>query len=100
MRQAPSPPPPTPLLVCGPQRPACANLSGLPPGLLRASIRIRIDPLLQDRGGLEHHHATWRDRHFLAGLRVAADALPLLAHHERAERRKLYGLAPLEAIRD
>src|SRR6187402_1552744 len=30
MRQAPSPPPPTPLLVCGPQRPACANLSGCP----------------------------------------------------------------------
>src|SRR5262245_31902018 len=59
-----------------------------------------VDPLLQDRRRLEDHHPPRRDRHFLAGLRIAADALPFLAHDERAKRRKLHGLAPLEAIRD
>src|ERR1041385_3204259 len=67
---------------------------------LRLAPVARIDPLLEDRGRLEHHHAPRRDRDFLAGLGIAADALALLAHHKRAERGQLHGLAPFEAIRD
>src|ERR1043166_9270048 len=69
-------------------------------GLLALAVAAGIDALLEDRGRLEHHHATRRDRHFLAGLRIAPDALALLAHHERTERRQLHGLAAREAVRD
>jgi len=61
---------------------------------------ISVDALLEDRGRLEHHHAARRDRHFLGGLEIAPDPLALLAHHERAKRRKLHRLAALEAIGD
>src|SRR5690348_8254093 len=61
---------------------------------------LAIDPLLQDCRRLEHHHATRRDRHLGAGLRVAADALTFLAHHERAERREFDRLALLQAVGD
>ena len=45
---------------------------------------------------------TWRgrDRHLLAGLGIAADALALLAHHERTKRRQLDRFATLQAVRD
>src|SRR5882724_640206 len=104
MLQAPFPPPSTlysidavqkrlPSLDCGDKAPdRCV--------LLRASVGIRVDALLEDCRRLEHHHAPRRDRHFLAGLRVSPNALPLLAHDERAERRQFHGFAPLEAIRD
>src|SRR5262249_34296145 len=70
--------------------------------LLRlAAVRLVIvDTLLEDRRGFEHHHATRRDRHLGAGLRIAADTLAFLAYDERAERRELHRLAPLEAIGD
>src|SRR4051812_47277508 len=61
---------------------------------------LAVDPLLQNRRGLEHHHATRRDRYFGAGLRIASDPLTLLAHHERAERRQFYRLAFLQAVGD
>ena len=59
-----------------------------------------IDPLLKDRGRLERDDATGRDRHFLASPGIAADALAFLAHDEYAERRQLYFLATLQAVRD
>src|SRR5262245_37597559 len=59
-----------------------------------------IDALLEDGGRLEHHHPARRDRHFLAGLRVAADALALLAHHVRAERGELHRFAALKTVGD
>src|ERR1044072_163225 len=62
--------------------------------------RMTVDPLLQNRGWFEHHHATRRDRHFSTGLRVTSDTLTLLAHHERTERRQLHRLALLQAIGD
>src|SRR5207244_10286408 len=54
---------------------------------------VRIDPLLQNRGRLEHHHSPRRNRHFLASLGISADSLALLANHERAERRQFTGLS-------
>src|SRR5262245_17788209 len=60
-----------------------------------ADLGGAVDPLLEDGGGLEHHDPPRRDRHFLAGLGIAPDALALLAHHERAERGELHGLAAL-----
>src|SRR6185312_7730567 len=65
---------------------------------LRLAAGIGIDALLENRRRLEHHDTTRRDWHFLAGLRVTSDALPLLAHHERAERRQLHGLATLQTV--
>src|SRR5437879_4083793 len=61
---------------------------------------MTVDPLLQYRRRLEHHYATWRDRHFSTSLRITSDTLTLLAHHEGAERRQLHRLALLEAISD
>src|SRR5271167_1214198 len=59
---------------------------------------VTVDALLQDGRRLEHHHAARRDRHFGTGLRIAADPLALLAHHEGTKGRKLHRLALLEAI--
>src|SRR6202051_3111001 len=64
------------------------------------AVRLRIDSLLEDSRRLEHHDATRRDRHFLAGLGIAADALAFLAHHERAERRQLHRFATFKAVGD
>src|SRR6266700_451244 len=61
---------------------------------------MRIDAVLEDRGGLEHHHPPGRDRNFLASLGVAPDPLALPAHHEGAEGRKLHRLPAFEAIGD
>src|SRR5690348_11633319 len=70
-------------------------------GLRAAALgRVIVDTLLEDRRRLEHHHPPRRNRHFRASLRVASDALPLLAHHERAEGRQLHRLPPLETIGD
>src|ERR1700704_4373678 len=102
MRQAPFPPPPT-LTRLTRSKSACPRRTAeacFPCVLLRGSIRVGVDALFQDRGRLEHHHAARRDRNFLAGLRVTADSLTFFPHHERAERRQLHGLAPLEAVRD
>src|ERR1700722_14273473 len=70
------------------------------PSLLAAAVRFRIDSLLEDSRRLEHHDPARRDRHFLAGLGIAADALALLAHHERAERRQFHRFATFEAVGD
>src|SRR5258705_456173 len=102
MRQAPFPPPPT-LTRLTRSKSACPRRTAetrFPCVLLRGSVRIGVDALLQDRGRLEHHHAPRRNRNLFAGLRVAADSLTLFADHERAERRQLHGFAPFEAIRD
>src|SRR5437016_5077137 len=64
------------------------------------AFAARIDALLEDRRRLEHHHPARRDRHFLAGLGIAAHTLPLLAHDKRAERRQLHRLASLKAVGD
>src|SRR4051794_5140786 len=47
------------------------------------------DPVAHDLAGAERHHAPRCDRHFDAGLRIAADSLTLVAEDERAETRKL-----------
>src|SRR5262249_3042731 len=54
-------------------------------GLPLAARLVVVDALLEARRWLEHHHTARRDRHLGAGLRIAADTLALLAHHERAE---------------
>ena len=59
-----------------------------------------IDPLLEDVGRLEHDDAAGRYRRFLTGPGIAAHALAFLAHDKRAERRQLYRLATLQAVRD
>src|SRR5262245_21626591 len=65
-----------------------------------ALLAIGVDALLEDGRGLEDHDPPRRDRHFLAGLRIAADPLTLLAHHERPERGQLDRLAPFQTVRD
>src|SRR5699024_11184275 len=59
-----------------------------------------VDALLHDVAGAEDQHAPRRDGYFLAGLRVAADALALVANAERAERRQLHRVAALETRHD
>src|SRR3979411_2339506 len=56
---------------------------------------VAVDPLLQYRRWFEHHDTTGRNRHLGAGLRVTADTLAFLAHHERSERRQFHRLALL-----
>src|ERR1043166_4237150 len=102
MRQAPFPPPPTFTRLTR-SKSACPRRTAetrFPCVLLRGSVRIGVDALLEDRGWLEHHHAPRRNRNLFAGLRVAADSLTLFADHERAERRQFHGFPSLEAIRD
>src|SRR5690606_5821670 len=48
----------------------------------------------------EHQNLARSDGHLLAGLRIAADPLPLLANAERAERRQLHGVAAGETRRN
>src|SRR5579871_762711 len=64
----------------------------------RVVARIGIDALLENRRRLEHHDTARGNRHLLAGLRITPDPLSLLAHHERAERRQLYGIAALQTV--
>src|SRR6266436_9677207 len=65
-----------------------------------AATTVAVDSLLQYGGWLEHHHATRRNRDLGTGLRVAADALAFLAHHERSERRQFHRLTLLKAVGD
>src|SRR5215467_12001583 len=78
-----------------------------PPPLLQKSNELFefaavgiVDALLEDRGWLEHHDAPRRDRHFLAGLGIAPDALAFLAHHEGTKGRQFHRLASFKAIGD
>ena len=48
--------------------------------------------------GTKHQHPARADRHFLAGLWIAADALPLAPYGKAAERRNLHHLAALKRI--
>ena len=48
--------------------------------------------------GAEDEHPARADRHFLAGLRIAADPLALLPHRETAEGRNLDHLAAFERV--
>src|SRR5262245_2826917 len=68
--------------------------------MLATVFTTGVDALLEDGGWLEHHHPTRGDRYLFSGLRVATNPFPLLAHHERSERRQLHCLAPLEAVGD
>jgi hypothetical protein len=47
------------------------------------------DPVAHDLAGAEGHHAARRDRHFDAGLGIAADPLALVAQDEAAEAGNL-----------
>src|SRR4051812_45009735 len=51
------------------------------------------DPLAHDLTGAEGEHAARRDRHFDAGLRVAADPLAFVAKDEAAEAGDLHVVA-------
>src|SRR3954468_22983762 len=68
--------------------------------LRRPGIELCIDALLENGRWLEHHDPPRRDRHFLTGLRIAADPFALLAHHEGTEGRELHRLAALKAVGD
>src|SRR6476620_8259429 len=48
------------------------------------------DPVAHDLACAEGHHSARRDRHFDAGLRIAADALALVAKDEGAEAGDLH----------
>src|SRR3954470_8110042 len=61
--------------------PAMANARALPG-----------NPVAHDLAGAERHHASRCDRHFDAGLRVAADPLALVAKDERSEAGHLHVL--------
>src|SRR3546814_3601926 len=50
--------------------------------------------------GAEHENTPRQDGNFLSRLRVAADALPLLAHAETAEGGYLHLLAPRQGVAD
>src|SRR5712691_3675674 len=76
------------------------SLSGSARLLAAATVRTRVDALLENRRRLEHHNPARRYWHFGAGLGIAADALALLADHERPERRQLHGFATFEAVGD
>src|SRR6187455_504359 len=83
--------------------PSMTGVSGVPALIVVGHLAVdlpAIDPLLQDGGGLEYHDPARRDRYLLAGLGIAADALPLLAHDKRAEGGQLHCLASLQAIGD
>src|SRR3546814_19324738 len=49
-------------------------------------------------GRAEHKDPARQDRHFLTGLRIATDALALLADREAAERRQLHHLATYQGL--
>src|SRR3546814_21109284 len=49
-------------------------------------------------GRAEHKDPARQARHFLTGLRIATDALALLADREAAERRPLHHLAPYPGL--
>src|SRR5438105_189382 len=51
------------------------------------------DPLAHDLAGAEGQHPPRRDRHFDAGLGIAADPLALVAQDEAAEAGNLHILA-------
>ncbi len=61
--------------------------------VLRATATAFFHEFAQHLRGTERHHAARRDRHFLARLRIAADALTLGAHIEVPEARQLHGIA-------
>src|SRR5579863_7383815 len=65
-----------------------------------AAAVTAVDALLENGRWLEHHDPARRDRNFLAGLRIAADALAFLAHDERAERRQFHSFAAFKAVGD
>src|SRR3954452_12204285 len=56
------------------------------------------DPVAHDLAGAEGHHPARRDRHFDARLRVAADALALVAQNEGAEARDLHILTLRQSV--
>src|SRR5437868_14284189 len=63
--------------------------------LLRIGSAMRVlpgpcDPLAHDLAGAEGEDAAGRDRHFDAGLRIAADPLALVAQDEAAEAGDLH----------
>src|SRR5712692_7294135 len=62
------------------------------------AVALAVDTALHDVRRFEHHDASRLDRHFLAGLRVAADPAAFVAHDERAERGKLHVLAARETV--
>ncbi len=75
-------------------RPACVRCSRT------TGSASAVDLVLQRMAGAKHQDAARADRHFLAGLRIAADALAFLAHRKAAEGRDLDHLAALQRIRD
>src|SRR6476661_2189805 len=59
------------------------------PGSLPALTFLFRDLVAHDLAGAERHHPARRDRHFDAGLGIAADPLALVAQDEAAEARNL-----------
>src|SRR4051794_20068537 len=61
--------------------------------IIRIGDRTAVDPRLQHMTGPEHQHAPRQDRHFLARLRIAADAAPLLSDRKSPEPTDLNGFS-------
>src|SRR5215468_1828167 len=59
-----------------------------------------VNPVLQDMRSAKNEDPTRIYRHFLTRLRVAPDALPLVADEEAAERRNLDVLAARQGVGD
>src|SRR5918994_1404853 len=83
-------------MCCGtPSSPASSPIVRKARSLLRIGEAIRRSvaasyPLAHDLTGAEGEHATRRDRHLDAGLRIAADPFALVAKDEAAEARYLH----------
>ena len=80
----------------GPGTDGCLLICGL--GL--AVLMRAQDAVLEHVRRLEGHDPPWQDRNFLAGLRIAADALVLRADMEGGEGGQLYSLAADDRLAD
>jgi len=66
----------------------------------RGWLFCRVDAVFQYVAGAECQHAAGKNRHFLSGFRVAADALAFAAHLECAEGGDLDHLSALQGLAD
>ena len=85
-----------------PNSEGCAGRLPAPATIRRWSLKRRVpfrrsppnrlpgDPVAHDLARAEGHHPARSDRHFDAGLGIAADTLPFVAQDESAEARDLH----------
>ena len=81
-------------------RHACCSMATGVGCLSAGRLPSRIYLLLEDRGRLEPQNAASRNACWLAGLRIAAQALSLLEHHERTERTQLHAVQRPASVKE